>query len=101
MKPKRFTDTKHREIARSTRDWCWSIMKQIERCGTLWICPWNKNRMAEGPDELRLCLISGCNWWEWANQHKDWFQVGEWSEKRCADPVTLTDAGRAALAGEN
>jgi hypothetical protein len=51
MKPKRFTDTEHREIARSTRDWCWSIMERIDRCGTLWICPWNKYRMDEGTDE--------------------------------------------------
>ena len=98
MTERRLTDDGARERARGTRDWCWTVMERIDRCVTLWICPWNKYRMDEGPDELRLCLFSGCDWWEWANRHKDWFEVGEWSDERCADPVALTDAGRAALA---
>ncbi len=29
---------------------------------------------------------------------KDWWVIGDWSDQRYAAPVSLTDAGRAALA---
>ena len=77
----------------------------------LWICWWNKDRhhkpspraqYADGSgyrDDLLVCgLIDGMELSEWLNSHKDWWVIGEWSDERYAAPVTLTDAGRVALA---
>lgn len=95
--PKRLTDPKARETARRIRDSHWALMERM-RDRTIWVCPWNKYRMEGGPGEVRFDLISGCEWFDWVGRHQDWFQVGEWSEERCARAMTLTDAGRAALA---
>ena len=102
--PKRLDDDWNREVARRTRDRHWSYMEKMAERGKLWICPWDKYRKypdGDPEDTVVLCLITGCEWWEWANSHKDWFKVGRWSEKRCAHPISLTDAGREALANRH
>lgn len=73
-------------------------MERVLRVGLLWFCNWNKNKMAEGADEYRVSLFSGCDIVDWTNTHPDWFVFGEWNKERYAFPVQLTDAGRAALA---
>lgn len=73
----------------------------MERCAThdpLWVCAWNKNSKPEADDEMRTCLITGIEMLDWLKRHPDWFMVGEWDEARYANPVRITDAGRAALA---
>lgn len=86
-----------RQDARRTRDYHWSILEQIDRLGTLWFTPWNKNRREEGPDELRMSLIGGMEFLRWMDRHPDWIRRGRWSAKRDARPLRLTDAGRDAL----
>lgn len=113
MKPKRLTSKRDRENARRTRDRQWAVMERVAALAPapLWVCWWNKNRhhspspeaqYADGSgfrNDLLVCgLIDGCELAGWLNSHKDWWIIGEWSDERYAAPVTLTDAGRAALA---
>jgi len=97
-KPKRLTSKWARANARRTRDSHWAFMEKIAALGTVWWCVWNDIRRDEAPDEVRCCLISGCELNDWMQKHADWFAVGEWNETRYARPVRLTEAGRAALA---
>lgn len=91
------------EIARAIRDGQWALMERVARKGTVWICWWNKNRHHDEskplpPDLVVHGLITGMELLSWLNSHKDWWAIGKWSDERYAAPVSLTDAGRAALA---
>lgn len=102
-KPKRLTSVRWRKIAREMRDHQWEISDRVAELGTLWICWWNKNRHHDRagplPADLLVCgLIDGMELLNWLNSHKDWWNIGEWSHERYAAPVSLTDAGHAALA---
>lgn len=100
MKPKNLRSKTEREIARYVRDGQWAFMERIQAVETLWFCVWNKNRHHQKPyppDLWVCCLMTGMDYLDWMKQHKDWFKVGRWSEKRYAVPVRLTDAGRKAL----
>lgn len=97
-KPKRLRTKFDREMARSTRNRQWRFMERCAEHNPLWFCVWNKERRDEGPDEWRDCLIGGMDILGWMDQHPDWFVKGEWSDERYAMPVSLTDAGRVALA---
>jgi hypothetical protein len=103
MTPKVLTDDASRQRARMMRDWHWETAGRVAALGTLWICWWNKNRRYDLtkplPDDLIVCgLIDGIELLEWFNSHNDWWEIGKWSDERYAAPVSLTDAGRAALA---
>lgn len=95
--PRLLTDDNARKMARHMRDEHWAFMERLAREGTVNVCLWNKNRQEERPDELRLCLISGMELMEWVRRHQDWFVLGENNLERHTFPVSLTDAGRAAL----
>ncbi len=102
-RPKKLTSRRAREDARRTRDWQWEIADRVNRLGILWCCWWNKNRHFNernpAPADTLVCgLIDGCELLEWFGQHPDWWSIGEWSDERYAAPVSLTDAGRRALA---
>jgi hypothetical protein len=91
-----------RRMARRMRDWQWSFMDRVNREGTVWVCWWNKNRRHDErsnlPDDLLvLSLMTGAELAGWLNSHADWWEIGEWSDERYAAPVSLTDAGRAAI----
>lgn len=101
--PREITTPEGREMARRIRDHHWSIMQRVADAGTLWCCWWNKNRHFDArrpaPADTLVCgLIDGMELLEWMESHTDWWVIGEWSDERYAAPVTLTDAGRAALA---
>lgn len=104
MKPKKLKTKMWRENARRTREEQWQIMEGIVEHGTIWFCPWDKDRHHTGagarpPDLVVHGLIDGmevAHWW--AVAHPDWFVVGEWSDDRYAYPIQLTEAGRRALA---
>ena len=101
--PRTLTDADSRERARRMRDSQWAFADRVAAAGTVWVCWWNKNRRHDTskalPDDLLvLCLISGMELLEWLNAHPDWWAIGEWSDARYAAPVSLTEAGRAALA---
>lgn len=99
-KPKRLTSQKDREMARHMRDFQWGFMERVSKLGTVWVCWWNKNRhhTEDKPDLLICGLIDGCELIEWLHSHEDWWIIGEWSDERYAAPVSLTDAGKTALA---
>jgi hypothetical protein len=97
-KPKRLTSREARRIARCTRDFQWTFMEKCAEFGTLWFSPWNKYRREELPGELRCCLLTGVDVLNWMGAHPDWFVEGEWNDARDARPISLTAAGRAALA---
>jgi hypothetical protein len=103
--PKKLTSKRHRETARHMRNEQWAFADRVAELGTVWLCWWNKNRHHDTtkdgalPDDLRVSgLIDGMELLEWLNSHKDWWVIGEWSDERYAAPVSLTPAGRAALA---
>jgi hypothetical protein len=102
MKPRQLTKRRDREMARCIRDAQWRFAERVASLGTLWVCWWNKNRHHNEktvPPDLLICgLIDGCELLEWLNSHPDWWVIGEWSEDRYAAPVSITPAGRAALA---
>lgn len=100
--PRELTDDGAREMARRIRDNQWKTLEQIAEYNPLYICWWNKDRYhdwEEGPDDLKVCgLIDGMELVAWLKSHPDWTVVGEWSDERHAAPVSITDAGRHALA---
>ncbi len=101
--PKQLTSESMRQIARRMRDQQWEMADRVAKLGTLWVCWWNKNRHHDHtkplPDDLMVCgLIDGLELLEWLTSHPDWWEIGKWSDERYAAPVSLTDAGRAALA---
>lgn len=101
--PRVLTDPEDRQMARDMRDEQWAFAERVAAQGTIWCCWWNKNGHHDTskplPDDLHVCgLIDGMELLEWFNQHPDWWIIGEWSDERYAAPVSITDAGRAALA---
>lgn len=88
----------YRKHARASRDYQWHFTERVAELGTLWFTPWEKNRRPQGPDEWRDGLLTGMDIVRWYSQHPDWFVVGEWDNDRAARPISITDAGRAALA---
>jgi hypothetical protein len=108
--PKLLTDKRDREMARRMRDGQWAFADRVAAQGTVWVCWWNKNRHGPSPsaqyadgsgyrDDLLVCgLIDGMELAAWLHSHEDWWVIGEWSDERYAAPVSLTDAGRVALA---
>jgi hypothetical protein len=103
--PKRLTSRRDREMARRIRDGQWEFMDRVFRLGTVWVCWWNENGHHDEnsiPDDLMVCgLIDGMELLAWLHSHKDWWTIDEWSDERYAAPVSLTDAGRAALAARD
>lgn len=104
-KPKRLTSPADRAMARRIRDQQWRFMECVRDAGTLWWCPWNKNRHHDpktAPEDLYISgLIDGMEMMEWMSAHKEWWLIGEWSEKRYARPIRLTPAGFEALANRH
>ena len=105
MTPKVLTDPEARARARWIRDWQWAVAERIAATDPLWICWWNKNRHhdeATAPSDLLICgLIDGSELAQWLNSHPDWWVIGEWDADRYAAPVSITEAGRAALANRS
>lgn len=102
--PKKLTSPADREMARHMRDWQWGFMERVARQGTVWCCWWDKagryrDKDNPPPDDLLVCgLIGAMELLDWMGRHKDWWIVGEWSDARYAAPVSLTAAGKKALA---
>lgn len=100
--PRELTDDRARQMGRWARDTQWKFADAVLEHGTLWFCWWNKNRHhpEEGrPDDLWVSgLIVGMEILDWLRRHDDWWVIGKWNDARYAAPVSLTDAGRAALA---
>ena len=97
MRAKQLTDRDSRQRARSIRDSQWAFMERLVRETTVNVNVWNKYGQEERPDELRLDLISGQELCDWLRTHANWFQIGPQNYERWTNPVSLTDAGRAAL----
>lgn len=95
--PKNLRSKADREMAREARDFHWSFMERLDRQGTVHVCPWNKYRHEERPDELRLSLIDGEELIAWLRAHPEWFQIGPQNTERWTNPISLTEAGRQAL----
>lgn len=95
--PKVLTSELDRQIARRTREFQWKFTERAGQHNPLWFCVWNKHRLPEKPDEFRCCLMSGLDITDWIRSHPNWFRWGQWSEKRQARSVRLTDYGRQAL----
>lgn len=102
--PRELTDERAREMARQKRDEQWAFADKAACFGTLWFCWWDKNgrhtRSGKAiPDDLVVCgLIDGIELLGWIKSHPDWWIIGEWNDERYAAPVSITSAGRAALA---
>lgn len=100
--PKKIKSKQQREIARIMRDSQWAFAEKAAKHGTIWVCWWDKDRRHRTeplPDDLVVHgLISGMELLEWLGSHPDWWKIGEWSDERYAAPVSITEAGRAALA---
>ena len=112
--PRKLTSPEDREMARRIRDYHWLIMEKVDRLGTAWCCWWDKagrfsrfdfetgRPVDTSPDDvIVLSLIGSMEFFEWTRVHPDWWQIGEWSDERYAAPVSLTDAGREALANRH
>jgi hypothetical protein len=102
MTPKFHDDLEHRAQARRMRDAQWAFADLVAEHGTVWFCWWDKARRHDDrekrPANLYVtCLISGCEMLSWIDKHADWWTVGDWDDARYAAPVSLTEAGRAAL----
>lgn len=94
-------DVEHREMARTIRDRQWLFADRVAAAGTLWFCWWDKARRHDGKDRTDLWvsgLIDGMEILGWLEKHPDWWIIGKWDDAQYAAPVTITDAGRAALA---
>lgn len=98
MTPQNLTTPEDQAMARYIRDGQWAFMRRVAELGTLWWCCWNKRGLPEGPDESRMSLLSGMQLGTWLQMHLEWWEIGGWDERRYAQPVSLTPAGRAALA---
>ena len=98
MLPKILTTPEDQAMARHIRDGQWEWMKRVAELGALWWCCWNKHGLPEAADESRMDLLSGMTLGAWFQTHPDWWEIGDWDERRYAQPVRLTTAGRAALA---
>lgn len=101
MEPKLLTDPQDRDMARRMRDGQWKFMERVAREGTVHVSTWNKYRLEEQPNELLLSLISGMELSEWITKHLDWFVLGPQEKVRYTQPVSLTGAGRVALANRH
>jgi hypothetical protein len=100
MPPRVFADQDARDRARYTRDSQWRFMERVANSGTIWFCPWDKEgKFSDAvPVDVQVCgLIDGMDLFNWFAAHPDWWMIGEWSDDRYARPVSLTEAGRAAL----
>lgn len=100
---KRLTDERSREDARQLRDSQWDFAEKVAKLGTVWLCWWNKNGHFDEhnpapADTVVHSLIDGVELLDWLKRHPDWWEIGEWSDERYAAPVTITAAGREALA---
>lgn len=99
MTPKRLTDRNSRRLARHERDGQWEFMERVAREGIVWICPWDKYGKHKNGDGVYVFGLIGANeFYHWLADHKNWWQHGRWSEKRCARSIRITDAGLKALA---
>lgn len=97
-KPKRLTDRNSRRFARSQRDSQWAFMERVVREGIVWMCPWDKHeRHKDGDGVYVFGLLGSGEFYHWLDSHKDWWNRGRWSEKRCASSIRITEAGRKAL----
>jgi hypothetical protein len=101
--PRVLTTDDDRQMARQMRDKQWAFADRVAQHGTVWCCWWNKSGRHDTSkplaDDLMVCsLLTGMELLEWLQSHPDWWVIGEWSDDRYAAPVTITDAGRAALA---
>lgn len=100
---KQVSDPVMREIARRIRDWQWEFADKAALYGAVWLCVWDKERRHE-PKEKRepnlvvTGLIDGMELLQWLDAHRDWWEIGEFSDKRYALPVSLTALGREAIA---
>jgi len=98
VKPKRLTSKRDRLWARADRDSQWRFMERVAREGVVWMCPWDKYHR-HGADGVYVFGLLGSNeLFAWLAAHKDWWERGRWSEKRCARSIRITEAGRTALA---
>ena len=98
MKPKKLTDRSSRLFARRQRDSQWKFMERVAREGVVWMCPWDKySRHKDGDGVYVFGLIGSGEFFHWLSDHKDWWKRGRWSDKRCARPIRITEAGRLAL----
>ena len=105
MEPKVRESPRERDWARAIRDRQWALLERIAEHDPLWVCWWDKfgrhTRTEERPDDLEvLDVISSIELGMWIGErgpHADWIEEGPWSEERCAAPVRITAAGRAAL----
>ena len=97
MKQRYLTSYRERAMARRTRDSQWAFMERVAKEGTVWICPWDKYRK-HGSDGVYVYGLLGSNeFLHWLDSHKEWWNRGRWSDRRCASPISITDAGRFAL----
>jgi len=98
VKPKRLTAKFDRDDARRMRNAHWSFMEKIAEFGTVWFCPWDKDRRHRNPaPDVEVDGLIGYGILDWMASHPDWFERGEWNDNRYAAPVRLTPAGVTAL----
>ena len=100
MEAKSLTSEADRQMARTIRDAHWAFADKVLECGTVWCCWWNKNHHHQPPypSDLYVCgLIDGIELLDWLRSHEEWWVIGKWSDERYAAPISLTEAGMAAL----
>ena len=99
--PKKMTDRDARERARLIRDRQWRIMEKADKYGAVW-CRTASRWLEPKEDEEHYGYIAAEELFAWFRElHPDWLIVGARDETRKAYPITLTDAGRAALANRD
>lgn len=99
VKPKNLRKRSDRDYARWMRNHQWMFVEKIAEFGVVWFCPWDKYRKHEHPAENEeVDGPIGYGILDWMCSHREWFEQGRWSEKRCARPIRLTEAGLTALA---
>ena len=98
MKEKVLRSKSSRMMARAMRNAHWRFMEKIRDWGVVWFCPWDKyGKHENAPENYVVDALLGAGYLDWMGRHKDWFQQGRWSQRRCARSVRLTAAGRTAL----
>ncbi|MYD95529.1 MAG: hypothetical protein F4Y02_17990 [Chloroflexi bacterium] len=91
------------DMARRMRDGHWRVLERIAEHDPAYLCPWDKGGMYrdDRPADVIVCSPLDIDLFTWFKQHEDWTTFGDWDDARCAYPVRVTDAGRAALANRD
>lgn len=97
----RTADPALQRIARRIRDAQWALLEKAAQHDPLIWCWWDKAGRYRNsrPDNVHVSgLITSMEDMAWFRRHPDWLNIGEWDDALYGAPITITDAGRQALA---